>query len=147
MFKSKKAATFQAFFEVMLISVLFVIVISVIGVQMNGIYGKSNDLSFGIASNSTLHQLEATSTSLSSAQTSGQSATTSLGLFTLTTIPSMMSTIFSLIKDFVLGGWIANLVNLMQLGPYSAWIITIFQILYFTLLIFILIKLILRVNV
>jgi len=145
--KSKKAATFQAFFEVMLISVLFVIIISIIGVQMNGIYGKSNDLSFGIASNYTLNQLEATSKSLEASQTAGQSSTTSLGLFTLTTIPSMMSTVFSLIKEFILGGWIASLVNLMQLGAYSKWIITILQILYFTLLIFILIKLIVRVNV
>jgi hypothetical protein len=147
MFKSKKAATFQSFWEVMLISVVFVVAIGIIGTNMNSLYGQNHDLTFGIASNSTLSQLESTSNALEAAQSGGQSSTTSLGLFTLTTIPTMMASIFSITKDFILGGWIARLVYLMNLGDYSSIIIIALQLLYFAILIFILIKLIIRVTV
>ena len=144
---NKKGATFQIFMEVIFFSVLFVIALGIIGSNMNSLYSDNKDLSFGIVTNSTIANLESTQASLDSSQKEGQSSFSSLGLFTITTLPKMIGTIFSTAKDFVTGAWIASLVNLMNLGEYTQWIILVFRILYFIILIFILIKIITRITI
>ena len=145
--KNKRGATFQAFLEVMLFSVLFVGALAIIGSNMNNLYDSDKDLSMGIMSNSTLNNLKSTQSTLESSVSEGQSSFSSLGIFTITTLPRMLMTVLGIVKDFVLGTWIRNLVELMNLGEYTNLVIIIFQILYFFLLVFVLIKLITRVNV
>lgn len=145
-FNNKKGSTFMAFIEIMLISILFVVALGIIGTNMNSLYGQNKDMSFGLVTNQTLSDLKSTQATLDTATQEGTSSFSALGIFTLTTLPKMLLTTLNLIKGFLLGTWIRSLIELMNLGDYSGIIITIFQILYFIMLIFILIKLILRIN-
>ena len=143
---NKKGATFGVFTEIMLISILFVVALGIVGTNMNNLYGQNKDLSFGIASNDTLSNLKNTQSTLDTSLTAGTSSFSSLGVFTITTLPKMLLSLFSLIKDFVSGSWIRALIGLMNLGQYAESVIAVFQIMYFMAIIFIIFKLITRVN-
>jgi pheromone shutdown protein TraB len=147
MVKSKKAATLSVWLEVMFFSILFVVVLGLLGNNMNSLYGDNKDLTFGIATNNTLQDLKTTQIALDKATQEGQSGFSSLGIFTLTTLPTMLMTTIKMITSFVSGGWIKSLVDLMNLGDYAGIVTTVFQVLYFFIVIFLLIKLLLRVQI
>ena len=143
---NKRASTFGVWIEVILFSLLFVIALGLIGTNMNAQYGDSKDLSFGLATNNTLQDLKETQASLDASTKEGQSSFSSLGIFTITTLPKMIMTTLGMTLRFISGGWIKGIVNLMNLGEYTSIVITIFTILYFLIVIFIIIKLLTRVN-
>ena len=141
----KKGSTFGVWLEVILFSMLFVVALGVIGSNMNAINHDTKDISYGLATESTLDDLKSVQSSMSSSLTEGTASISTLGIFTITTIPKIIMTTLNLSLRFVMGGWIKDLVGLMNLGEYTNIILTIFQILYFFVILFILVKIITRV--
>ena len=146
MMKNKKASTFAIWFEIILFSLLFVLVLGIISSNLNSIHGTNNDLTFGIATSDTLQDMKDLQTSLNTAQTEGQSSITTLGFFMVTTLPRMIMLTLSTTLKFIGGGWISKLAEIMNLGEYATPIVVILTILYWMMIIFILIKIITRIN-
>jgi hypothetical protein len=145
--KSKiKSGTFGSWIETLLIVILFVGTITIIGVNMNQLYGKDHDLSYGIVTNDTLQKMKGFQGNMVNNTQSGQSSVTDFGIIKLTTIPSIINFALTMIWEFVSGGFINRLVELMNLGSYASTVIIVFKLLYFITIGFIFVRLILRVN-
>lgn len=125
---------------------LFVVGLTIISTNMNNIYDDNHDLSYGLVSNETINDLEQYQTTLAESTNKGQSTLTSFGYFILSTLPTMILSANSLIWGFISGGFINNIVGLMNLGEFSGIIIIIFRLLYFFAIGFILMKILTKVN-
>lgn len=145
-FQTKKAATLGSWVETMLFLVLFIGVFAIIGVGMNNDYGQNNDVTFGIVGNDTLNDLKDLQTKLAPDVNEGQMSQTSLGLFIITTVPKILSTIWNIIWNFLTGEWISKAVGLLGLGESAGLLILILRILYFSSIIFIILRIATRVN-
>lgn len=143
---SKRASTLGAWIETMLFLVLVVGILGIIGTNMNSLHNQENDLTFGFVTNSTLDKLSSFEEESRSDINEGQASQTSLGLFVITTVPKILSTIWNLIWGFLTGAWIGDAVHLIGLGESEGLLITVLRILYFASIVFIIIKIVTRVN-
>lgn len=143
---NKKGATLSFWIEIILLIIVFVVALGFIGVSMNGWYGQNHDLTYGLSTNSTLTEIENYQNTVANSTTEGQASLTSFGFFILSTVPHMLLTARSVITNFITGGFINQLVNLMNLGQFGGIIIVAFRLLYFLAIGFILIKLILKIQ-
>lgn len=141
MIKNKRGVTFSAWIEVALVAVLFFGALAIVATNMNNLYGKHNDLTYGIVSNKTLTDLQDYQSSVINNTQQGQASITDFGILKLTTIPSMLNLGFNLVLSFITGGFIDNIVGAMNLGDYSLIVIIVFRTLYIIGLAFALIKL------
>ena len=142
---NKKGFNMNVGIELVLFLILFFILIAYIGMEMNNTYGKSYDLTFGTNLSSQLTSLESFRSS-SYNQTQGSASISDFGIFKLATAPGMMMSLFGILWTFFDGSFIYNLVTAMNLGgSYATSVALIFQILYVCALVFLLIKLVLRI--
>ena len=146
LFKDKRGITLASVLEIMLFSVLFVAALTAVGVSLNTAFSENKDLTYGLVSNTTQKNLESLQDSMESSRLQGQSGISSLGIFTLTTLPQMIFTILGMTIEFIVGGWINSLVGLMNLGAIAGTVIIVLKLLYYFFLIFVLIKLLTRSN-
>jgi hypothetical protein len=144
---NKKGATYGTWIELIIFVVLFVGVLGILSYTINNNYGTNIDLSYGINSNDTINNLKSLQVDFDDTAKNGQASFSSLGIFMLTTIPKMIMTVTSMVWGFVAGSWINSIVGLMNLGDYAGLIITLFKLLYFIAIGFILIKIVTRIVV
>ena len=143
--KNCRAATYGGIIEIMLFIVLFIAVITIIGVSMNATYEKNNDLTFGIVTNDTMNDLTEYQKTLDNSTKEGGMSFSSLGILQLLTLPKMINGIMSLTWSFVSGNFINAIVDAMNLGDYSFIVIVVFKLLYFIGLGLILLKILTKV--
>ena len=144
---NKKGASYGSWVEMIIFIVLFIGVLAVLSYTINNDYGTSVDLSYGINSNDTMNNLKSLQVDFDNTAKDGQASFSTLGIFMLTTIPKMIMTITTMVWGFVSGSWINSIVGLMNLGDYAGLVITLFKLLYFIAVGFILIKVVTRIVV
>lgn len=144
---NRQGASYGFWIEVILFIVLFVSALAIIGSNMNGLYDENYDYSFGLVTNDTKAEIESYQETLVNSTSEGQASQTAFLPLVLTTVPHMLMTVNSIIINFISGGFINTLVDLMNLGDYGNIIIVIFKLMYFIAIMFILIKIITKVVV
>jgi hypothetical protein len=137
-------ASYTAWVELLLLVVLFVGAMGIIGTNLNAEYDKNADLTFGLQTNSTQNALQGMQKDIVNSTNEGQSSMTDFGIFKLATLPKIIFTISAVLWDFVSGSFIKSIVGLMQIGAYSNIVITVFTLLYWIAIAFILLKLVTR---
>jgi len=137
-------ATYTSWIELLLMVVLFVGAIGIIGMNLNQTYDKNADLTFGLQTNSTQLAVQKLQTTITNSTSEGQSSMTDFGIFKLTTLPTIIFAISSLLWDFVSGNFINSIVGLMQIGAYTNMVIVVFKLIYWIAVAFVLIKLVTR---
>lgn len=143
---NKKGGTFQIWLEVILFIFLFIAVIGIIGLDMNEKYGQSHDLSLGLNLSGQLSELKGYKTDVINSTTQGQASISDFGIIKLLTVPTMLMQAIGILWNFVNGSFIYALISHMNLGVYGSYIAIVFQVLYVLAVLFILIKLVLRIN-
>ena len=144
---NKKAITFTALIWMFSGIILFVMALAVLSNEMNNLYGGSNDLTYGIVTNSTYEGLQTLQADLDAdvrGSDSGQAGYSSLGILTLTRLPKVLWNLMGVTLSFITGGWINNAVGLLPLGSLGDVIIVLLRIIYTIMIIFIIIKLLTR---
>lgn len=146
MIQNKKGATYGIWLEALLISIFFVGVLVIIGNNINTINSDNKDLSFGLITNGTQTDLNNLQSSMEQDLNNGTTSISSFVGFFISTVPKMLLTINKMLLGFLTGSWINSLVDMLDLGDYAGLVITVFKSFYFFIIIFIIIKLMLRIN-
>lgn len=144
---NKKANSFHFWIELIIFIGLFLVILGIMGYEMNDKYGKDYDLTLGLNLTSSIDSLNDYSEDLINSTTEGQTSVTDYGILKITTVPSIIIQATRILWSFISGGFIYKLVMAMQLGSYGSAIARLFQMLYVVVISFILIKLVLRINV
>lgn len=144
---NKKGSNFNIWAEVLIFLILFVAVMAVIGLEMNSKYGKSHDLTFGLNMSNQLSQLQSYKSDSINSSTGGQASVTDFGVLKLLTTPKLLLDMAVILWGFVNGSFIWTVVGMMNLGVYGYYIALLFQILYVIAIVFILLKLVLRIPI
>jgi hypothetical protein len=147
MIKNKKGASLSAWSEVALCSVLIIALLVILSIQMNGTYGKSHDLSFGMSgvSNSTLTDLKGYQGTLQTGA-KGDTLVSSITGVNLLTVWSMIKGGVEILFNFITGNWIEPLIGLLPFGEAGAILALILRIAFVFSIGFIIIKLIMKVR-
>lgn len=143
----KKAQTFHFWIEAMIFVVLFVVIVGIMGADMNERYNKSHDTTIGLNITPTVESLNTYRQDVENSTTQGQASVTDYGVLKLLTTPAIIFKAFGLIINFASGKFIYSIVMAMQLGTYGTYIAIFFQTLYIITISFIILKLVLRVNI
>lgn len=141
---NNKGGTFNFWIEVIIFVALFLVVVGVIGIDMNNRYDKDYDLTFGLNLTSSIDSLDTFRGDLVNSTNEGQSEITDYGVLKLRTVPSILLSSLNIIWVFVSGSFIYALVMNMQLGAYGQPLAIFFQMLYVITIGFLLLKLVLR---
>jgi hypothetical protein len=144
---NKKATTIISWVEVIIFIFLFLIIIGIIGGDMNSRYGGSRDLSLGLNVSQNFNDLIGYKATMQNSTDSGQVSMTDFGILKLVTTPTILFSALGIIWNFVNGSFIDALVGQMNLGIYGIYIALTFKALYFIAVGFILIKLVLRIAI
>ena len=144
---NKKGSNFAIWIELVLFFMLIIIVLASIGSDMNSRYGKSNDLTLGLNMSVQYEALKQLKTDSVNDSLQGQTSLTDFGILKLLTAPKILVQTMSVLWSFIDGSFITQIVNAMNLGDIGMYIGIIFRILYVLALVFILLKLVLRINV
>lgn len=139
---NNKGATLSGWFETIALSVLFVIVLTAIIGSFNIDFSKSNAIDGLDTSNTTTALGNFIGSSQEQIQGGEASFTSSSGL-TLGTSWALMLAILNLIWTFLGGGWIFNICSMMHIPIIVA---TFLWIIYFGSLVFIIIRILFKVN-
>lgn len=144
---NKKGNTYIFWVEVIIFLGLFLLVMGIIGLDMNNKYGDDKDLTMGMNLSNNVDSLSEYKDTVTNGTSEGQASLTDFGVIKLLTIPSMIYQVTALLWNFVSGSFINTLVYNMNLGVYGTYIASFFRILYIIVIAFILIKLVLRINI
>lgn len=145
--KNKKGLTFSSLMWTFVFVTLFILALGVVSNEMNNLYGGSNDLTFGIVTNSTYTALQNYQSSLDSdlrGSDSGQAGYSTLGILTLTKLPKIIWGVMGMMIGFVTGGWIETPLMLLHLGSITIYVLVLFRVLFTVLVMFLIIKLLTR---
>lgn len=137
---NNKKGSFGGWMEIIVLSMLFVVLLSFVLLSMNSDYGKDFDIGLDTSSlNSTFQSW----TINAQDQVEGGTVERSNDGLSLLSSWSMVKGIFNLLWDVISGSWIRNLVIMMHLPIIVA---VALQILFFASLIFAIVKLFFKVN-
>jgi hypothetical protein len=145
---NKKGAALTAWIEAVVIIVFFIVALGIIGSKMNEDYSgisTSHDLTYGLNSNATQNALIALEEDFSNSTTEGQMSFSTFGWFIISTVPHMLYSTVSLLITFVSGGFINSIVGMLQIGEFTNIVTIVLRLLWVLGLIFVLIKLVLKV--
>ena len=143
---NKRGASLSGWTEGAIGVMLLLLCVSIIVVGMNITYGRHEDPTFGMSSNATRASFEAYQGQLQTGL-SGDSSTNALtGGINLLSSWGVAKSGFNLVSDFVTGVWVQNSVGLLQLGEAGIWLGWALRLVFVFSLIFILVRLIFKVN-
>lgn len=143
---NNKGATLMIWIELILFLILFLVILGIIGADLNSDYGTSNDLTLGLNLSAQQESLFSYKSQVINDTTEGQASVTDYGILKLTTAPKILWGAATVAWSFVNGSFIFHLVNALGFGVYGYWIAVIFQVLYVIGIVFILLKVVLRVQ-
>lgn len=141
--RDKRGVSLSSWTEVALFLVLLMGIIGIIVFNMNSMYNQNNDASFGIATNETQALYVGYISTMEEQLGSGEANTGSGTELTLSNIWAITKGVLNLTWSFLTGTWITKAVALMKMPDIVGFI---FRALYIITIIFILIKLILKVK-
>ena len=144
---NKRGETFGGWFEVVMFMILFLAIMGLIGFYMNNDYEKDYDLTLGLNLTNQLNSISTFSQQSINATSQGQASATDFGVIKLSTSVQIIKLAFDTILTMLTGSFISNLVGAMNLGAYGFWIALVFRTLYVVSLIFIFLRLVLRINI
>lgn len=145
---NKKGGTFAIWVEIVIFLAIFLGVLAIIGTNMNSDYGKNYDLTMGLELNDAYANLSQFGQESINDTTQGQAQMSDFGIIKLLTIPSMLVSLAGTLWSFVSGQFIYRIVASMQLGDgYTLLIGGAFQLLYIITLVFVFIKLVLKIDI
>ena len=140
---NKKGATLGNWLEASLLSIGFVILLAVVIVGMNGIYGQNYDGTFGLGSKATTESFEQLQGTLTTGVQEGEATFGDDGGLSISTMWALVKTTWNVIGDFITGGWIEDVGSLANIPtPF----LVILRILYLVSITFILIKLLFKLK-
>lgn len=132
---NKKGAGIGLWTETILLSVGFLTILTIIIAGFNSMYSKNYSIGIGDRTNATQKLINYQDTS-SEKMTGGEVSFTSASGVTLKTSWDIMTSLFSILWDFITGGWIHDLISTMGLGEAGDVLALILQVLYFISVIF-----------
>jgi len=143
-FFNKKGNTFQFWIEIVIFIGLFLVVVGVIGIDMNNRYEQNHDLTLGLNLTSSIDSLQSYKGDLVNSTSSGGAEITDYGVLKLRTVPRILLSTVGILWTFVSGTFIYAVIMNMQLGAYGQSLAIFFQMLYVITISFLLLKLVLR---
>ena len=138
-------ASLSSWTEVALFMILFMTCIGIVVVSLNSDYGRSENPTFGIVTNSTLNEINQYQSTIEQGM-EGEAETSSLTGVSLGTAWGMIKAGMSIAFNFVTGSWIENAVNLLNWGAAGTALALTLRLLFVLSIGFILLKLILKVR-
>ena len=145
---NNKGTTFAIWVEIVIFLGLFLGVLAIIGANMNETYNKDNDLTFGLNLSSTYNQIQDYSVESVNDTTQGQASISDFGIFKLTTAPVMLVKLGTVLWDLLSGQFIVRLVAMMNLGSGLTLLVSgAFRIVYTITIIFLFLKLVLKIDI
>jgi len=143
-FFNKKGNTFQFWIEIIIFIGLFLVVVGVIGIDMNSRYGQEHDLTLGLNLTDSVDSLQSYKGDLVNSTSSGDAEITDFGVLKLRTVPRILLSTVGILWTFVSGTFIYAVIMNMQLGAFGQPLAIFFQMLYVITISFLLLKLVLR---
>jgi len=145
--KNKHGATFQIWIEIILFVALFLGIMAIITDNMNHDYNQNQDLTGGLNVSGEYSKLsEFAYKQAENSTTGGTMDVTDFGIIKLSTVPFILYTVSTVLWSFVNGSFINNLVALGNFGQLHGLIVATLQILFILGILFIFIRLVVRVN-
>ncbi len=144
--KNKNGASLAGFSEVAIFFILIMGVILIIVSNMNIIYEKNNDATFGIAQGDLKNRSIDYQSKIEEAVQSGEASTNTISGVSLTTIWAMIKLGLGYTYSFITGSWISGSVGLLGLEESGDLLAVVLRILYSLAIGFIAIKLIMKVK-
>lgn len=141
---NKRGASLSGWAEGAVFLTLFMLLISIIVVNMNATYDKNDDATFGISTERTRQDFINYQDTLKEGIDTGEQTSSGLGL-SLTTIWFMTKAGIGITWSFLSGQWIPNSVKLLNLGEAGILLGAFLQVLYIISVGFIAIKLFMRI--
>jgi hypothetical protein len=135
MLRNKKGVGFGSWTETILFSVGFLTILTIVIAGMNSMYHKNYSIGIGDRTNATQRLIGYQDTS-SEKMTGGEVSFTSASGVTLKTSWDIITSLSSIIWDFITGGWIHDLISNMGLGQAGDVLALILQVLYFVSVVF-----------
>ncbi len=124
---NKKAYSFSGWKEGILLSLLFIGLFGAVISTMNEDYNKNYQIGLGEQTDGTQEDLKDYQQSASDEIKGGEAEFTTVEGLTLKSSWKVIKSLFSIIADFITGGFIEKIVNYMHLDPQVA---IIFRIMY-----------------
>jgi len=143
---NKRAFSMSGWAEVAIFCSLFIIVLTIISINMNGLYGKNYDGSFGLATNDTMSDYKIYQESLQSSIKTGEQQQNTITGVQITSTWNMIKLGAETTFNFITGRWIENVVGMMRLGDIQSPVAIAFRVLYMISIGFIAIRLLMKVN-
>lgn len=142
LFKDKKGASFSGWLEVIVLCVAIVVLFAGIFKDMNTLHGK--DYNLGLGTDTTIDALEKMQNTVQNKTQGG--TVTFLGYLgmTLSTAWDMTLGLVNLIWTFITGGWLETI--LTDYLNFPATVTMLIRMLWFISLVFVIYKIIFRVN-
>lgn len=127
-------AVLSGWTETILLSLAFVIVITVGVAGMNGMYHKSNVIP--LVDNHTMSSFVSFANSSQKDIHGGTVLTGSVFGVNIAQSYKILLGVLDLVWNFISGGWINSLAGMMMLGASGMWLATVFQIIWFLSILF-----------
>jgi hypothetical protein len=131
--------------EGILLSITFVLVITLAIAGFNGLYGKS--YSSGLVDNSTMNSFKSFANSSQSDIHDGTVLTGSVFGVNIAQSYKLLTGAVDLIWTFISGGWINNIANMLLLGEAGKDLATVFQVIWILSILFALLYIFFKVVV
>lgn len=144
---NNKGSTFAIWIELVLFIIVMIGALTFIGLDLNDRYSQNHDLTLGLNVSNQLSSLNDFKKDAVNDSLQGQSSLSDYGIMKLLTTPKILMQTLSILWSFVDGSFITTVVNAMQLGAIGSTIAVVFRILYVITLVFIVLKLVLRINI
>ena len=141
--KNRRGVSLSGWTEVGLFTILFIVILTTITIEMNMIYDKNNDGSFGLATSESQAQYQQFQEDLQNSVRTGEAQANALTGVSLTSSWAMAKTGAEISWSIVSGAWIRTITGLIGLPSIVG---IIFQMLYVISIGFIIIKLLFKVN-
>lgn len=146
MMKNKRGSSLAGWLEVSGGLVIIMTLILIIFSEMNSIYDKNLDGSFGISTNSTRQKLIDYQDTLKQNVKEGEASSSGLGI-SLTTIWAIISAGVSMMWEIVTGGWISSaIITYFHAGEAGVILALVLRVMFVLSIGLIVIKLVLKVK-
>ena len=140
---NKKGASFSGWTEAIILVIVILGMLVLIGTEMNRLYGRSDDYSLGLQTNSSLESFKGLQNQFQTVTETGEVQTTGQYGISLPAVWGLMKSVASITWSFITGGFINNLiVNVLKLPIELA---IGLRILFFLSIGFIIIKIFMKV--
>lgn len=140
--------SFMLWIEIIILIGMFLTILAIVGINLNADYSTDNDLTIGLNLSGDLKEINDFRSKSLNQTGQGIASITDFGIFKLASTPSILMSAGTLIWNFLSGKFIVQVITSLNLGgQYAPILIVGFQTIYVLAIIFLFIKLVLRLDI